>query len=70
MRTLVTPPTTGRLRRDLRLLADLGAMLFGYWIVGGALRRRYRRKEARGETFWVDEEGPTRHREAPIARQR
>lgn len=70
MRTLVTPPTPGRLRRDLRLVADLAAMLFGYWIVGGSLRRRYRRKQARGETFWVDEEGPSAHREAPLAHER
>ena len=68
MRTLVTAPMAGGWRRDLRLLLDLAVMLGVYWTVGARLRRRYRRKQARGETFWVDEEGPSLHREARLRR--
>jgi hypothetical protein len=66
MRTLDLHPATDRWRRDLTLLARMAGMLLGYWTVGARLRRAYRRKEALGEVFWVDEEGPTRHREAPL----
>jgi hypothetical protein len=55
-------------RRDLKLLFQMAGMLFGYFWVGGRLRRRYRALEARGETFWVDEEGPSEHREAALRR--
>jgi hypothetical protein len=68
MRTLETAPRANAWRRDLRLLWSMAGMLAVYWVAGGRLRRRYRRKEARGETFWVDEEGPTGHREAPLRR--
>jgi hypothetical protein len=44
----------------------MAAMLYGYFAAGGRLRREYRRRERRGETFWVDEAGPTRHREEPL----
>ena len=62
MRTLDSAPRFG-LRRDLVLLRRIAVMLFEYVFVGGRLRREYRRKEARGEIFWVDAGGPTRHRE-------
>jgi hypothetical protein len=68
MRTLDTAPRQSPRRRDLSLLFHMAGMLLGYWLVGGRMRRRYRKKEARGETFFVDEEGPTRHREAPLTR--
>jgi len=67
MRTL-DAPLERSWRRDLALLVRIGGMLVGYLVVGGRLRRRYRALEARGETFWVDEEGPTEHREAPLRR--
>jgi hypothetical protein len=68
MRTLDTRDQPIAWRRDLRLLKDLAAMLWIYWTTGARLRRAYRRKQARGETFWLDEEGSTRHREAPLER--
>jgi hypothetical protein len=68
MRTLDTRNPVRGWRRDLRLLADLAAMLWVYWTTGARLRRAYRRAQLRGETFWIDEQGPTRHREAPLGR--
>jgi hypothetical protein len=68
MRTLDTRGGSSPWRRDLRLLLDLAAMLAIYWTAGARLRHRYRKKQARGETLFVDEEGPSRHREAPLAR--
>ena len=68
MHTLDSATRGSTLRRDLRLLVRMTGMLLGYWLVGGRIRRRYRKKEARGETFFVDEEGPTSHREAPLRR--
>lgn len=68
MHTLDSAGRESRLRRDLRLLGRMAAMLFGYFVVGGRMRREYRRREALGETFWVDEAGPTEHREAPLRR--
>jgi hypothetical protein len=41
-------------------------MLYGYFVVGGRLRREYRRRQRRGEVLWLDEAGPTRHREEPL----
>lgn len=65
MRTLETAPASG-LRRDLDLLRRMAGMLFRYWTAGARLRREYRRCEARGEVFWVDAWGPTRHREEAL----
>ena len=45
-----------RLVRDVRLLVRLGRMLLTYFLAGGRIRRAYRRAEARGEIFYVDEE--------------
>lgn len=44
-------------------------MLYQYVFPGGRLRREYRRSEARGEIYWVDAAGPTRHREEPLRRR-
>lgn len=68
MRTLQVPRRERPWRRDLTLLLQMASMLFGYLVVGGRLRRRYRAAERRGETFWVDEEGPGEHREAALRR--
>ena len=54
---------------DLRLLRRLVAMFWQYLTVGGRLRREYRRKEARGEVYWVDAQGPTAHREESLRRR-
>jgi hypothetical protein len=69
VRTLVTPSTEGTLRRNVRLLLRMAGMLFQYATTGTRLRRAYRRCEARGETLWLDEGGPTRHREEGLARR-
>jgi hypothetical protein len=68
MRTLHLSRHERPWRRDLRLLVQIASMLFGYLVAGGRLRRRYRALEARGETFWVDEDGPREHREAALRR--
>jgi hypothetical protein len=69
MRTLVSAPSTG-IRRDLVMLQRIAAMLFQYFVGGGRLRREYRHKEARGEVFWLDAAGPTRHREEAMREKR
>jgi hypothetical protein len=66
MHTLDSTRGESRLVRDLKLLRRMAAMLYGYFAVGGRLRREYRRRERRGEMFWVDEAGPTQHREEPL----
>jgi hypothetical protein len=50
-------------RRDLVLLVRMASMVIGYLTAGARLRRAYRRCEARGEILFVDELGPTSHRE-------
>ena len=45
-----------RLRRDVRLLVRIARLLLTYFVAGGRIRRAYRRAEARGETYWMDEE--------------
>jgi hypothetical protein len=69
MRTLEGAPRTAGLKRDLALLRRIAAMLFQYLVPGGRLRREYRRKEERGEIYWVDAAGPTEHREEPLRRR-
>ena len=68
MRTLQSQQPQSRWRRDASLALRIFWMLVGYFVVGGRIRRRYRALEARGEVFWVDEDGPTEHREAPLGR--
>ena len=69
MHTLDSTRGESALKRDLRLVARMAAMLYGYFVAGGRLRREYRRRERRGETFWVDETGPTHHREEPLRKR-
>ena len=45
-----------QLGRDARLLLRIAQMLYAYLVAGRHIRRRYRTLEARGETYWVDEE--------------
>jgi hypothetical protein len=42
--------------RDLRVLRRLLSLVWGYFVAGALVRRRYRQKELRGEVFFVDEE--------------
>ncbi len=66
MRTLHSSrPATG-LRRDLALLWRIGGMLVQYLTEGTRLRQEYRRRQFKGEVYWVDGSGPTRHREEPL----
>jgi hypothetical protein len=68
VRTLAAAGTSA-LRRDLALLWGMTRMLLQYWTAGARLRREYRRCEAKGEVFWVDALGPTRHREEALRRR-
>lgn len=68
MHTLDSATRGGTWRRDVLLLWRMAAMLVHYWVEGGRVRWRYRRREARGEIFFVDDEGPSGHREAPLRR--
>ena len=45
-----------RLRRDVVFLISLTKMIVYYWIAGRRIRKTYRRCQARGGTYWVDEE--------------
>ena len=47
----------GRLRRDVTFLVGLVKMSMYYWIAGGRIRKAYRKCQASGEIYWVDE-GP------------
>jgi hypothetical protein len=69
MRTLDSSPASS-LRRDLALAGKIAVMLYQYLFQGGRLRREYRRREAKGEIFWVDAAGPTHHREEAIRQPR
>jgi hypothetical protein len=66
MHTLDAARGESALTRDLKLLRRMWGMLLGYFVAGGRLRREYRRRERRGEVLWLDEAGPTRHREEPL----
>jgi hypothetical protein len=44
-------------------------MLVQYVVEGGRMRRAYRRRAARGEVFWVDAAGATRHRDEELRRR-
>jgi hypothetical protein len=68
MRTLQARAAAG-FARDLALLWRMAGMLFQYFVTGGRLRREYRRRESRGEVYWLDAGGPTRHREEPLRRR-
>jgi len=67
MRTLdnQSPPDAGllqSLRRDAALLLRFAGMLVYYLTEGRRIRREYRRCEARGEIYWLDEEPPESER--------
>jgi hypothetical protein len=68
MRTLESGSRTTVVRRDFALLCRLAVMLFQYLVPGGRLRREYKRKEARGDVYWLDASGPTQHREEALHR--
>jgi len=44
-----------RLARDLRLVVRLLLMVKAYFTTGASIRRRYREKQRRGETYYLDE---------------
>ena len=44
-----------RLVRDLRVLRRMLGLLWGYFVVGAPVRRRYRRAQRRGEVLFLDE---------------
>jgi hypothetical protein len=45
-----------QLARDLRVLRRMLRLVWAYFLTGALVRRRYRRKQRRGEVFFVDEE--------------
>ena len=45
-----------RIARDLRVLLRIVRLLRAYLLTGALVRRRYRRRQRRGEVFFVDEE--------------
>ena len=45
-----------RLWRELRLLLRIGKMTMLYVIVGVRVRRKYRRKQASGSVYWLDDD--------------
>lgn len=69
MRTLDAAGAPRAWRRDLALLLRMARMLVQYSTAGARVRRAYRRCAARGDVFWVDALGPTRHREEALRRR-
>ena len=58
MRTVDTPSANrgwARVRSDARLLLRLFRMVWAYLVTGASIRRAYRERQRRGETYWVDE---------------
>lgn len=47
-----------KLGNDLRLLAQILAMLFHYLTTGRRVRKAYRQCEAQGKIYWVDGQEP------------
>lgn len=43
-----------RLGRDIRLLAYLLRIAWGWLIIGGRIRRAYKVREAEGKTYWIE----------------
>ncbi len=54
--TMVIESRWGRAVRDLRVLRRMSRLVWGYFVTGALVRRRYRTKERHGEVFFVDEE--------------
>lgn len=59
-----------RLRRDVRLLVSITRMLIQYFTEGGRVRKAYRQHIQRGDVLWLDEDGPTQHRDAAMTGER
>lgn len=62
MRTFDSPASrsaslVGRLMADVRVLRRIVGMAFGYWTVGGRVRRDLRAAERAGATYWLDDAG-------------
>lgn len=60
MKTIESGPSRGRsrfagIREHIRLVMRIGGMLIHYFTTGRRVRQAYRRCEATGETYWVDE---------------
>jgi hypothetical protein len=53
-RNASTSSVLARWDRDRKLLFRLAAMTLAYFTTGALIRRRYRRCESRGETYWLD----------------
>ncbi len=49
-----TSTLAARLVADVRLLWRIAMMAYGYWTVGGRVRRDLSAAEARGDTYWLD----------------
>ena len=47
---------TQALIRDIRVLLRIMLAVIYYWTIGARARRRYRDCEARGETYWLEDE--------------
>ncbi|MEZ4588129.1 MAG: hypothetical protein R2909_17260 [Gemmatimonadales bacterium] len=43
-------------RRDLATLRAMLRIAWGWLVTGGRVRRRYRRHQAEGTTYWIDED--------------
>lgn len=61
MRTVDNPASADqglwkKLGTDLALMRRLAGMMLFYWTKGRKIRAAYRRCEASGETFWLDDE--------------
>lgn len=69
VRTVEASGGSASWRSDLALLLRMGRMVLVYATAGARLRRAYRRCEKRGETLFVDELGPSRHREEALRRR-
>ncbi len=59
-----------KLRRDLRLLASIARMLLQYFTEGRRVRNKYRQQARLGEVLWLNEQGPTQHRDAAVTGER
>ncbi len=59
-----------KLRRDAALLLSIARMLRQYFTQGRKIRNAYRQHELRGDVLWLDEEGPTQHRDAAVTGER
>ena len=66
MHTLDASTSESWLARDLKLIRRMCGMLLGYCPGGRPAAPRVPPAERRGEVLWLDEAGPTHHREEPL----